>query len=447
MARILTECNSLIGIDHDVAILDAAIYRKAFKFSSEKLAIQKPTSQLPKEVDVLIIGGGLIGCGLAAQLRKAVPTLKLIIVDPKEGLLSNYIERTTAVGQYVMRSPYDHQLAPDGDLQLIDFARLNYDQLLPIEKKQVRNAVAGQRGIVPLDLFLCHSANVIKNYGLQQRVYKGKVTGIKKNKSGLDVHFKDGNMLLASNVIVVTGLSERDHLLDYSYDEKVASCYGNWKIKSGEQVAVVGSGLSAGHVLSSLIKQGHRPTWIIRSEEETYRCTDVTSMYFREEGVCLFKQSSQKKREQVLAIENRGSLMLEYLELFRSLEENGTLNVVRNFSVKSLSAIDDKIVLVGDKDLLFDRVIDCCGLEPRYDFIPKEYLHENGYPILQDGALHLQDHPDLFFAGASASMFLGPGSKNVEGARLAAEEILRKFKPKIKEYDFVNFINGNSKID
>lgn len=447
MARILPECNSLVGIEHDAAILDAANHRTAFSFSREKLAIERSTNEMPNKTDVLIIGGGLIGCALAAQLRKALPTLKLIIVDPKPGLLSNYIERTAAVGQHVMRSPYDHQLAPDGDIQLIDFARLNYDQLLPIEKKQVRNAVGGQRGIVPLDLFLSHSANVVNNYGLRYLSYRGQVSAIKKNKSLLNVHFHDGNTLLASNVIATTGLSERDNLVGYRYDEKVASCYGDWKVKKGESIAVIGSGLSAGHVLSGLIKQGHRPTWVIRCEEETYRCTDVTSMYFREEGVCLFKEYDLKKRQQILAVENRGSLMLEYLDLFQSFEKEGLLKVIRNFTVRALVRKNDQIELKGDREVLVDRVIDCCGLIPQYDFIPKEYTHDNGYPVFEAGTLQLKDHPNLFFAGASASMLLGPGSKNVEGARLAAEEILRKFKAKVKRYDFINFINGNSKID
>ena len=447
MAIVFPECNSLIKIDHNGAILDGDPDRKSFQLELEKLKINWSEEHLPDHAEIVIIGGGLIGCGVACQLRKALPKAKIIIIDPNQKLLQRYVDRTSAIDQKIMRSPYDHQIAPDGDLQLIDYAKLYYENLTLEEREQVRNATAGQRGIVPLDLFLFHSTAVVHNYGLCNLAYTAEVITIAETDSAvLNIHTKN-KIIKANQVIVANGLSERTNLLGYKYDDQVYSCYVKDKVNSGQKIAVVGSGLSAGHVIFKLVKKGVIPTWIVRHEEEIYRCTDVTSMYFREEGVSLFQQSTEYEKKQILAKENRGSLMIEYLELFNLLESEGKLVVKRNFDVQSVERIQNQIVLKSSsKELCFDQVIDSCGLRPQFKFLQNSDLYDNGYPILKENGLSLKSTSNLYFVGASASMQLGPGAKNVEGIRLAVELLIQDFSRKSKPYQFVNYINGNTKI-
>jgi hypothetical protein len=46
------------------------------------------------------------------------------------------------------------------------------------------------------------------------------------------------------------------------------------------------------------------------------------------------------------------------------------------------------------------------------------------YPVLDDETLEVVDAPNVFAAGALASLSLGPAARNVGGARLAAERIV-----------------------
>jgi hypothetical protein len=80
--------------------------------------------------------GGIIGCGVACQLfRELDASCRIIILDTKTHLAEAFFTNTERNCQRTLRSPYDQQLAPDEDLQLVDFARLNLACLTTIERQ------------------------------------------------------------------------------------------------------------------------------------------------------------------------------------------------------------------------------------------------------------------------------------------------------------------------
>lgn len=448
MSLVFPECNSLVQIQHMYKMLGEESGRSTFNESKTDLST-RDASELPRQVKIVIIGGGMIGCGIACQLRKANPSLELCIIDPSDYLLQNYRTRVNAINQRVMRSPFDHQIAPDGDLQLLDFAKIYYNNLSDIEKEQVRKASGGQRGIVPFDLFMSHTEHVINNYGLKNIAFKCQADSVSHNGSSYEIILTNGTTIAAESIILAIGLRPKDAFEGQKYGPQILSCYdGPLNIDKEEQVCVVGSGLSAAHVISVIHKSPAKLTWLIRSEQEIYKCTDIKSMYFREEGIRLFQKLPLPNRFDILTTENRGSFMLEFKEFIEELENSGKLKVIRNGKIKKLIQANDKVCLtLQDQEWIFDKIIDCSGLELDPSLFPVGTQFFEDYPILDDDTLCLRGFNNFFVVGALAALSLGPGSKNIEGIRLASQKILHSLNITMSRTDArMSLITGHKAI-
>lgn len=452
MAIIDLRCNAVEELSHNPELLNSPLGRSFTNVNhNSRKTIETPP---PEYVELAIVGGGIIGCGVACQILQNIPFLRnrIVILDSQSHLVQNYFNLMSNTGQKVMRSPYEHQIAPDGNLQMLDFARLHLSMLSEIERKQVKLGLSGQRSIVPLDIFIAHTTHVIGVYNLNEFAYQFTVESISKGNQAEDdrwiIKSKNGYSVKAKAVILATGnqTAPWNQILTMArrqYSDRVQSAYKQIRqIESGETIVVVGSGLTAGHVILKILQAKAHPVWIVRSEER-YRCADFDTAYFRSEGIAHFRRLPTEEKVRVLAEENRGSLMLEFVHLFEALEETSQIQVYRGSTVEHVgetSAGKLDIHLSSGAAVAADRIIVATGLVPNHQLLPEEtLLLDEKYPLLNEDTLEVKDLKNFHVAGALASLALGPAAKNIDGLRLASEIILPILEERFGENAKVNF--------
>ena len=430
MPKVYRRCNNIEQLDFDPELLESPVGRH---FAVDgPMAMKTQTSAPPEEVDIAIVGGGIIGCGLAVQLRSSRNLgRRFILLDSQPHLVERYFKAMKATGQKVMRSAYEHQIAADNQIQMIDFARLHYSSLTERERFQIRLGMSGQRSVVPLDIFIAHVQHVAKVANLRRIAYRFQVASIQRGRGGYILRSSQGRVVAAKHIVLASG-SHENPLGEPFQDVKdflpgrVKTAYQAHEAPIKGRTAIVGSGLAAGHLILKVIGDGGRPVWILRGEDR-YRCADFDTSYFRTEGMARFRREPVGNRAEILVRESRGSLMLEFLPLVQKLEGSGQLEVHRNSQVTSVEPAESGLALHLDtgKTVAVDHVIVSSGLMPQTSLLPDdvELLHRR-YPLVDDDSLELKGYPSFFVAGPLASLALGPAAKNVDGARLASEKIV-----------------------
>lgn len=429
MAFINRRCNSIEDLNHDPALLQSPIGR-AFP-GIHRQARKVKTTLPPASVELAIIGGGIIGCALACQAWHSLHLRdRMVILDTQEYLVQKLFDAIWKNGQRVMRSPYEHHIAPDGDLQMVDLARLHAHLLTPLERQQITAALSGQRSVVPIDIFMAHTTHMIDIHHLRDFAYQFPVQNLRREEhaDGRNwiIQGSDGSTIRARVVVMATGskqvvLDETLNQALHLYKDRVQQ--GIPHIRPHEQVLVVGSGLTAGHTIMKVVEAGAHPSWNIRGEER-YRCADFDTAYFRTEGIAYFRRQSLSEKIALLAEESRGSLMLEFIPLLNSLEEKGDMQVYRSTAIEKIMGNASgqlRVQFVSGATIIVDKIIVATGWLPEHTLLPGEVVPLDGkYPLLND-TLDIQGCENLFVAGVLGSLALGPAAKNIDGARLASE--------------------------
>lgn len=461
MAIIDPRCNSIERLQHNPELLFAPVGRQFAGVYQGARATR--TDAPPPAVDIAIVGGGIIGCGIACQLLSS-PRLRerVIILEAQSYLLAEFFGAMHATGQRVMRSPYEHQIAPDGYIQMLDFARLHYDQLSSIEREQIKLGLSGQRSVVPLDIFIAHATHVVSTFQLQTIAYQFVVCSMSQTSNGMWV-LRDvaGHVVHARAVIIAIGNRPSpwgDILTNArtTFGDRVQSVYDPpQQLHPDSHVLVIGSGLSAGHCILRCIEVGAVPIWVVRDEEQ-YRCADFDTAYFRTEGIASFQKLTIDQKITRLRECNRGSLMLEFVSIFKALEEMGQLRVYRYTTVEHITACAHgqlMVTLSSGCAVKTDRILVATGFEPNTQLIPEAVsLIDQRYPVLVPQTLEVQGMDNCFVAGSLSSLELGPAAKNIDGARLAAERLLPVLEDRVGGYriyagvEVANIILGSRPI-
>jgi hypothetical protein len=441
MAVVKWKCNSIDAPNIDPTVLQWPTNRNFSGLKPSDLRTQRLTDH-NRRFDIAVIGGGPVGLSIAANILNALPDVSLAIFDEHEFLLQDLSSGIKFLDQRVMRSSFEHNLAPDGCLQLVDFARLHANLLLKEELNEIPLALSHQRSVVAADLFLAHSCHVCKTFRLNQRAYNWKVDelGPSLNEVGwIQLNGTDNTFVLCRNVVIATGMKRaRDRRLEIyvSNLEKISivhdwatwqsSGHGHSRETTGN-VAVIGGGLSAGHLILNSVKAKNRVVWVLRGEE-LYQCADFATSYFRSEGIASFTRMSPPERMATLESNSHGSLMLEFLEPLRSLEASGHIQVLRNCDRCSLYENGDTLTLGAcDAEWPLDHAYVATGREIRDDF------SFSSSPV-NESTLELEGFPGVYVAGPLAAPILGPAARVIDGGRLASQRIvpslLNKFSTK-----------------
>lgn len=439
MFDIRRECNSVEKLRHDPRLLSSQSGRfvgvPGFG-SPPSTRVVNPSS----EVDVLIVGGGIHGVAIACQLQRVrSDSCRLLIVEPSSTLLYQFSAATTALDQRVMRSPYEHQLAPDGALQLIDFARLHFDLLSEPERRQVLLGLSGQRSIVPTDVFMAHCIHIARVHSLHENSLRAKVSVLRhhqyRGRSSWLARLESGDEISARAIILATGSTLKSSgrpLCPQSCGTGILtySAYANnVRIERGKRLLIVGGGMSAGHWILRAGRLGCEIVWSVRSKPR-FQCADFPTRYFRTEGIADFTAMSTARRRECLIDAIRGSLMLEFLPVIRSLRRCGQLRVLagepQTHTINEMVRGRIAGLPVGDGSIFRpDIVIYATGFTPECRLLHSlAELEYNYYPVLKDSTLEASGLPNLFVSGSLAAMSLGPAARNVDGARHAALRII-----------------------
>ena len=416
-----TDCNNITTPIFDINNLESNVGRSGIDGDVCSLRFNDNVVNSKQEYDFIIVGAGIQGCAIACHLLNVNPKLDILLIDENDYLCEQFYTRTRNVNQRTLRSPYHHHIAPDGDLQLLDYARLHSYYLSTGELDQVELSLTGQRSIVPLDVFWGHTKHTLVKYRIQNITVKDDVRSFKKLH---DIYIlkSENNEYRAKKILICTGAKKfipsglEEFAKRYSDDVFHAFSYKTTYIK-GSNVLVVGSGLTAATLLKELTKNND-VSWLIRSNE-IYKCTDVLPKYFRTEGVAEIGKFTEEERDRVIQRENKGSIMPEFKTLLRSLENNGAIKVYRNTTIKNIVKNNEGLLieLSNEYSCFYDKVILATGLEVNLPIFKNN-------PIRLNNNLEVIDYPGVYILGQYAEIVIGPAAKNIDGYRIAAKKII-----------------------
>jgi Pyridine nucleotide-disulphide oxidoreductase len=437
--------NSAVPLQIDPTVLNCPRGRQFGLVTPSDLQLREDDP--PMQIDIAICGAGLIGCGIACHLQHD-PVLRnrFVMFDRQKNLVGQFFERMQYVDQRVMRSPYEHHIAPDGDIQLLDFARLFTEKLTEIERNQIMLALTGQRTVVPTDIFIGHTSQTIASHQLTYRAFSKEVTKIEPaTPFGWKLTLCSEQVVKARAVIVATGAMSRGlpkvfNEASRTFHNQVHSVYEHSvDPMPGEHIVLVGSGQSAGHWLKAASEQGTHVTWLVRKDDR-YRCTDFDTKYFRTEGLVEFQKMSIDCREKLLREESRGSIMLEFRTGIESMLNQQQLEILRGIEIKEISDSSGRLdcILSSGPHIIADRIVVANGLTTETSLIDSIATFTGEWPQIDEANLQIKGVEGLFVAGALAGLAIGPGCRVVDGVRLAVERLLPTLRQIIGGQTFVD---------
>ena len=397
------ECDSPVALAFEYSNLFSPRHRQAFTEAKRSRRIPT-TCESCLETKVLIVGGGIHGFGLLAQLvawgKRC--TADVMLIDRGEYLCGAFIDGLDAISQTILRSPYDHQLAPDGITQMTDIARMYFEHLEDSEREQLDLALASCRSIVPLDVFECHINHVANVLSLKSFCLRDSVERVYPQGGSYTVDTASGRQIQALRVVFATGGRERARRSPNPVRSTGLS-------KLQEKAVVHGGGVSAAHLICSDLGDYAAIEWRLR-HQLVFRCSDVPHEYFRTEGLVRFSRLAAEDRADELVRAMRSTVMPEYRDHLVGLVAAGRLSI-----------------LVSD-DHLCEHDVDAdhftlCGFEAE-DAIYRLLPFEGGRAEVVDDTLEISQFRGTYVTGWLAVPSVGPSAKNIDGVRICSERIL-----------------------
>ncbi|WP_456278767.1 NAD(P)-binding domain-containing protein [Bacillus sp. AK128] len=389
--------------------------------------------------DWIIVGGGIHGCTIATYLLKSgvAQVEDLLIIDPNERLLFNWQCNTDRIGMEYLRSPGVHHI----DVKSFSLERFG---------KQLgdRKCFYGHYKRPSLDLFNEHCMNVIRETRLNQAFYQGKVVSLKRHGQSWNVHTNKGTYFSGKRVIVAISTSgepvlpewaktikgDASNHLHHIYDQTDLSLT-NLNIP----IVVVGGGISAVHTvikLSSLY-----PGKVSLLKRHPFRVHDFDSDpgWLGPKNMNAFKKINDynERRRMIQNARHRGSIPNELHLKIRKLVKERMLFIVDG-EVNSLSTSHYKYNFLlhlndGQQVMKANSLILATGFQStllEQSWLKQLIVDENlscancGFPIINE---NLEWCPHLYVTGPLAELEIGPVSRNISGARRAAERIVSTY--------------------
>lgn len=389
-----------------------------------------PTERPGADADVVIVGSGPAGLATAAALWHR--GVRDVVLLDRTGLpCQRFFDRIDRLGQRVLRSPYEHHPGVEGyrDCELLDFARLHWSLLTPVERREVRMAQSGHRSVVPVDVFEAYCGHVATSHQIGERTWRATVRALQPCGNAVLVH-TDHFDLTARYVVLCTGEQRRDAPASWAVGDAVADGCGYWDTDSlpagAERVVVVGAGLTAAHLIASALDEGRSVAWVFRAERERYQCADVNSAFFRAEGRARFAGLAWGDRLSMMSTQRRASVMFEFRPLLQRAEAAGQLAVYRGSTVCTVNSRPLAVRLTDGTMVAGDHIALALGTVPEAaaKLLPREFAVTRGrWPDLDERTLAHRAAPRVFTVGAEAGMILGPAARNIDGHRIATARV------------------------
>lgn len=386
------------------------------------------TAEPPPAADVVIVGAGPAGLAVASALWHH-GVRDIVVVDRDGRPCGRFFDRIDLLGQRVLRSPYEHHPGVEGyrDCELLDFARLHWSVLTPVERREIRMAQAGHRSVVPVDVFEAYCRHLAASHHVTERTWRGSVREVLPAGVAVTVR-ADRFSVTARHVVLCLGEERRsapDTWWGGGRPPRGVSYWDEPVPDGGKRLAVVGAGLTAAHLISNGLAQGREVHWVVREPGERYQCADVNSSFFRPEGRARFDGVSWTDRLELMGRFRRASIMFEFRPMLEAAEAEGRLVVHRGRAITKVTP-GVGLHLEDGSRVSADHAVLALGTTPSIGdgLMPDEaVLDRGGWPRLDERTFAYLGAPRVFAVGAAAGMALGPAARNIDGHRVATARV------------------------
>ncbi len=383
----------------------------------------------------LLVGGGIHGTHLSIMLTQAagVPVDRLRVIDPHPDPLAVWNRCTANVGMSYLRSPLVHHIGRD-PMELWQFAGAKKD-------KKTGGLFQGRYKRPSYDLFQRHCRRVVESSGVLQTRVQARALRVQRRPNSWRVETSRGD-LEARRLVLCIGASEQPRwpLWAEPFRHGTSAVHHlfapgfHMEALAGEgPVAVVGAGMSG--VQAALRLARERPGRVHLLAREPVRRSEFDSdpCYIGDKCLAGFSRESHsgERRRRILAARRPGSVTPE---IHRALvlairQEALNLHLARVRSLRPHLRNGCSLSLSNGTTLHTSSVVLATGFEPHRPGGPlvDTLIAEEGLPTAPCGypivSTSLEWAPDLHVTGPLAELEIGPVSRNIIGARHAAERL------------------------
>lgn len=385
-------------------------------------------------LDWLLIGGGVHGTALAFHLihRRRVPASRLRILDPHGSLMARWDRFTANTGMIYLRSPGVHHLNDD-PFSLRTFALTQAGQpladFIPLHQRPA------------LALFRAHSQQIIDRHRLDTLRLCGAALALHRTRDGWRVETTHG-LLEAANVVLAIGAGDAPRWSDWAVRlrDRGAAVHHIFDVgfaleslPDAGRVLVIGGGISAAQVAVTLAARSPGRVSLLARHAPRIAHFDSDPCWTTRQCLARFaaEPDVSARRRMINAARQPGSMPPDVHQSLMAAIDAGRLRFDRA-AVESVDWDGATITLhTAESSYTAERLLLATGFEARrpggawLDAAIRAYdlpLAPDGYPLV-DASLRWMH--GLFVMGPLAELEVGPTSRNIIGARLAAARIGR----------------------
>lgn len=208
---------------------------------------------VPAEVDCVVVGGGLAAVTTGAYLHHS--GIDFCILDEQEYLGQRFRNWAHQIGMRVMRSPYEHYCGCRRvfDYSMLDIAKMCESRLVDFERDQLLLATAGQRSVVPLDVFEAHLYHTIRSHSLHDHHVRDRVLSVEGDGGSYIVVTERGREIKARYVIEATGECPRQQIA--SDDRLVDWPQAGVALRESSSPLIIGGGQTAANIINGFLRR------------------------------------------------------------------------------------------------------------------------------------------------------------------------------------------------
>ncbi|BAZ05434.1 FAD/NAD(P)-binding protein [Calothrix sp. NIES-3974] len=393
--------------------------------------MEKNRFQLPERINLAIIGAGPHGLTLVTHLlqKRGKMRGRFLVFDPSGRWMSRWEEQFARLKIPHLRSPAVHHPDPNR-FGLRKFAEFRGGELFP------------PYDLPGTKLFQDFCADIISRWDVEKEVIPVAVTRIEPVGNDLRLWLANGQKIIARRVILATGSA---NLQIPDWVQKIQSSYPEDKLchshdvdlrrlqLGGEQILIIGGGLTSGHLALGAVSQGAKVHLLVRRKLQE-KLFDAEPGWLGPKYLQNFFATGDyhQRWNQIQQARNGGSVTPAMgMELRRQVRA-GNLQLHENCQVVEARWVDNKWqVVCSDGSILeFDRIWLSTGT--KFDVTQEPLLTDilaaypipiiNGLPVL-DPSLGWHGC-ELYMMGGLAALQIGPTARNLSGALMACEKII-----------------------
>lgn len=393
-------------------------------------------SESPNDVlDWLVIGGGIHGvhASVALLTQAQVPRARLRILDPQPGLLARWRRCTANVAMQFLRSPSVHHL---------DVPAFSLAQFAGFPKGETDKRFAPPYHRPSLGLFNAHCDALIEAHELGELHLRGAALDIEPGPDFVRVQTSLGE-LRARRILLAIGAGDQPAWPAWAQelreqgvaiDHVFAQGFAAEELPDWNHAVVVGGGISAVQLAMRL--GARRPgavTLLTRGPlREAQFDSDPGWLGPLELHGFAKLEDPVARRRAITGARHRGSSPRDVLLALRRARRAKRVIVREGEVVRARfdRSLGPELWLREGEAVHADQIVLATGFSPQR---PGPWLDPLiaraelacapcGFPIVDQ---ELRWHPRIHVSGPLAELELGPAARNIAGARMAAQRILR----------------------